>query len=380
MCYDEGRLMAYLDHEVTAEERAKIASHVAECGECAVVLERLATDSALAAAALGTLQPTAEVVPLPTPLEGRRVSARASAGGIRWTQVAAVAAVALVLSSFGLRPVRTAAANLLQVFRMQKVQTVTLSEADLQSIGTALKAGGHVDLKSFGEAWIVGGSSAATTVTLSQAQATVGFPVKLPSNAPAEPVIMLQQGRTYKFKLHVAAINEALTSYGSERTLPSALDNKEFSINVPPIVIARYPVPAGTNTAGWPSKSRGLYVGQARSPEIVVPDGVDAAQLRDVLLNLPFIPASVRNQIAAVQNWQSTLIIPNVDGTAHDVTIDGVPAVVITPKSAARDTRAKFGPLPDSTSVIWNDNGVIRAIGGPINEEAAISLAKTMVK
>ena len=107
---------------------------------------------------------------------------------------------------------------------------------------------------------------------------------------------------------------------------------------------------------------------------------MDAAQLRDVLLNLPFLPQNVRDQLAAVQDWQSTLIIPNVDGTAHDITIDGVTAVVISPKSAARDARGKLGPLPESTTVIWNDNGVVRAVGGPIDEETAIALAKSTMR
>jgi hypothetical protein len=144
--------------------------------------------------------------------------------------------------------------------------------------------------------------------------------------------------------------------------------------------VARYPVPAGTSTAGWSDKTSGVYVGQARSPELTVPDGVDAAQLRTALLDLPFIPQTVRDQLAAIQDWQSTLIIPNIDGTAHDVSVDGVPAVVVTPKSAVRDARSKLAPLPDSSTVIWNDNGVVRAIGGPIDENTALGLARSTMK
>ena len=129
-------------------------------------------------------------------------------------------------------------------------------------------------------------------------------------------------------------------------------------------------------TAGAPP----IYVGESRGPELVVPDGVDAAQLRDVLVNLPFLPENVRTQLAAVKDWQSTLIIPSVDGTAHDITIDGTPAVLVSPKSAARDLRAKMGPLPDSATVIWNQDGVIRAVGGAIDEETATSMAKSMIK
>jgi hypothetical protein len=376
MCEDEGRLLAYLDGEVSEPERTEIESHVNECRECAAALARLKVDRDVAAGALERLQPAAQVVEMPA----RRPSAAPVVRRFSRSRIAAAVAAALVVASFALPPVQNAAASLLQVFRVQKVQTVTLSQTDLNSISTALKKGGHVDLQSFGDAWIDGASSTPTSVTLAQAQAALDFPVKLPSSESAQPALLLTHAQTYRFRLHIAAINGALASYGGDAKLPTALDGKVFTVNIPATLVARYPVPAGTNTAGWPDRTSGVYVGQARSPELTVPDGVDAAQLRTALLDLPFIPQTVRDQLAAIQDWQSTLIIPNIDGTAHDVSVDGVPAVVVTPKSAVRDARSKLAPLPDSSTVIWNDNGVVRAIGGPIDENTALGLARSTMK
>ncbi|HEY5488196.1 MAG TPA: zf-HC2 domain-containing protein [Candidatus Limnocylindrales bacterium] len=381
MCYEDGRLTAYLDGEVAPEERAEIAAHAETCPDCAANVARLEEDRAVAAEALVKLQPTAEVVSL----DARRDERRASPPARRWgrAQIAAVAVAALVIASFAIAPIRNAAANLLQVFRVQKIQTVSISQADLQSIGAALEKGGHVDLQAFGEAWIDGAASEPAQVTLAEAQAAVDFPIKLPKNQSGDPALYLQKAQTYRFKLHVAAINDALKTYGSDRTLPAALDEKVFEVSVPEIVLARYGTPAGGTAGGPQGQPDGIYVGQAHSPELVVPDGVDAASLRDVLLNLPFLPQNVRDQLAAVTDWQSTLLIPNVDGTAHDVSIDGVKAVVISPKSAARDARKKatmLGPITDTTTVIWNDNGVVRAVGGPIDEGTAIALAKSTME
>lgn len=380
MCYEDGRWIAYLDGEVTPEEHAEIAAHAETCHECTANVARLEADRAVAADALAKLQPTAEVVSL----DARRDEPRAAPPARRWgrAQIAAVAVAALVIASFAIAPVRNAAANLLRVFRVQNVQTVAISQADLQSIGTALEKGGHVDLQAFGEAWIDGAASEPTTVTLAEAQAAVDFPIKLPTNQSGSPTLFLQNAQTYRFKLHVAAINDALKTYGSDRTLPEALDGKAFEVSVPAIVLAQYSS-SNPNPAGQTGNPDGVYVGQARSPELVLPEGVDAASLRDVLLNLPFLPQSVRTQLAAVSDWQSTLLIPNVDGTAHDVTIDGVSAVVITPKSATRDARKKataLGQITDTTTVIWNDNGVVRAVGGPIDEGTAIALAKSTME
>jgi hypothetical protein len=373
MCYEDGRLLAYLDGETTQDEQSEIAAHVSACEVCSASVERLEADRAIAADALANLQPEADVIPLRTH--------RTAPPTRRWgrAQIAAVAVAALVVASFAIAPVRNVAASLLQVFRVQKIQTVTISQVDMQSISAALKNGGHVDLQAFGEAWVDGAAAEPTTMTLAEAKAAVDFPVKLPTNQPGTPTLSLQKAQTYRFKLNVAAINEALISYGSDRTLPDALDGKVFEVSVPAIVLAHYGS-LSSSTGDSSGAPDGIYVGQARSPELVVPDGVDAASLRDVLLNLPFIPQSVRDQLAAVSDWQSTLSIPNVAGTARDVTIDGVNAVIVSPKSAARDARTKFGPLPDSTTVIWNDNGVVRAVGGPIDEGAAIELAKSTME
>ena len=374
MCYEEDRLLAYLDGETTAEERDLIAAHLGSCPECTACTARLEADRTVASDALRLLQPTGDVVAMPAP---RRTSRLAAFG---WGKVAAVAAAVLLLGSFAFAPVRSGAAGLLQIFRVQDVQTVSLTQADLQSITDALQSGsGHIDLKSMGEVWIDGTEAKPKTVTLAEAKAAVDFPIKLPKDATGQPTITLQAAQTYRFKLNVAAINAALKSYGSDRTLPAGLDGKVFSVEIPAVVLAAYgdtrPV---DSSAGVSAGSSTLFVGQARSPELVVPEDVDAAALRDVLLNLPFLPESVRSQLASISDWQSTLIVPNVDGTAHDVTIDGVHAVVITPKSPARDARRKLGPLPpDNAAVIWNQDGIVRGIGGTINEETAISLAKS---
>ena len=34
MCYEDGKLMAYLDDEVSADERSAIAQHLADCRDC----------------------------------------------------------------------------------------------------------------------------------------------------------------------------------------------------------------------------------------------------------------------------------------------------------------------------------------------------------
>lgn len=382
MCLDEGKLMAYLDGEVSAEERTTIDTHLDNCAECASRLAALEADSAFAARTLDSLTPSAEVLPLP-PLV--RPAPR------RWTGIAAGVAAVLVAASFAFAPVRVAAADLLRVFRVQKVQTIALSPSDLQQMQDTLKSGsGHIDMKSLGEAWVDGGPREPKDVTLTQAQAAVDFPVQLPKGI-GEPKLSLQGAQTVKFKLNVDAVNGALRYYGSDRMLPDSVDGKVFEVRIPVSLTARYGDAVGKTAVGpqnGKSFTDGVFVGQARSPELIVPEGVDPAQLRDVLLNLPFLPKNVRDQLAAVDDWHATLLVPSVGGTAKDVTIDGVPAVVMTPDSLARTARAKasvvgtgISPLPEHvTTVLWNKDGVIRAISGSVDETKAMALARSCME
>jgi hypothetical protein len=373
-CYDDGELLAYLDGEVTAETRAAMTAHVRDCEECRGTVARLAQECGVAADALERLQPRAEVVTLAA--EAVRPQPR-----FGWGRIAAAAAAVLVLASFTLAPVRTAAADLLRVFRIQKVQTISLSQDDLQQIGDTLSKGtGHIDLKSMGEAWVDGTPGKASAVTLAEAQKAVDFPVTLPQGVNGTPEITLAPAKTYRFKLKVAAINDALRYYGSERTLPDSVDGKVFSVQVPAIVLARYEVGSNPAATGKARLMQGVSVGQGRSPQLVVPEGVDAAQLRDVLLNLPFLPKNVRDQLAAVNDWQSTLLVPDVGGSSHNVTIDGVPAVVIGRPQMVNPKSLGTQKVPQYETIVWNDNGVVRALGGPMDEAAATRLVKSMMR
>jgi hypothetical protein len=393
MCYEEGRLMEYLDGEVEPGERAEMASHLRECDGCAASLAGLEADRQAAGRALSKLVPDGEA-DVAVAAGGGSADAPARArsgmsglvGRVGWQRLAAAAAVVVLASSLTLAPVRNAVADLLKVFRVQKIQVVSMTTEDLQNIGDALQKGqGHIALKSMGDVWVTGPKSKATTVTLAEAQAALDFPVRLPTAIKGIPKLKLSSGQTYQFKLKVAAINEMLKYYGSESMLPDAVDGKVFSAKIPAILVATYggstPDP-GSGPSGLRTSSldeRAIFVGQARSPELVVPEGVDPAKLRDVLLNLPFLPDKVREQLTAVNDWQSTLLVPDIGGAAHDVTIDGVPAVVMDRPSGPRLKQPGF-TVPEWVTVVWSKDGVVHAVGGAMNEATAIGMAKSMMR
>jgi hypothetical protein len=390
MCYDDGQLTAYLDGETDAETSSAIGAHLSECAACSARLERLSSDSAFAAEKLGALEPTAEVIPMPASgpsardaqgnrerwggREDAKPGRRARVRSVSRIQIMTAAAAVLMLGSLALAPVRTAVASMLQIFRVQQVQSMSITGEDVGKIEEAFRGSGHVSLKKYGDVWVEGGSMESSDVVLPRAQAAVDFPVKLVPSDTGTPTVMLTGRSTYRFKLHVSAINEVLTQYGAETLMPESADGKVFSVEIPAMVVVGYPSPVGE-----PGKKRlktdNLTIAQARSPQLIVPDGVDPARLRQVLIDLPLLPQQVRNQIADVKEWQSTLLIPNMGGESHDVTINGTPAVAMHEK--IEDPHA---PFTQNTTLIWSENGVFRAINGPIDEKTAIEFAQSMMR
>ncbi len=412
MCYEEGRLMEFVDGETGGSLADEIEAHVSACAECAEAVTRLREDRAFAEASLTGLR-----VWEPTPMASREVTAAswpASSASVSstsdetpvrrpgwsariaefgWGKAASIAIAVLALSSLGFAPVRSFASDVLRVFRVERIQTISLSAADLERISSALSGGeGHIDMEGLGEAWVDGVEPEAREVTLEEARAGVDFPVTLPDASVGSTVaVTLQSAATLKFKLKVAEVNKLLAYYGSERDLPKSLDGKVFEVKIPAVVLATY---------GQEDPDVGFVnpvtIGQARSPELIVPDGVNPMELRDVLVSLPLLPEHVRQQLASIDDWQHTLIVPSVGGSAREITIGGVPAVLMKseetfeaggqtmegaadPDAPAGDRSTRPDEVAPPVTIIWQQDGVVRAVFAP-GEKKAIAIAESMIR
>jgi len=303
----------------------------------------------------------------------------------------------LLIGSLAFAPVRAVASQVLGIFRVQRLQTVSISQADLERVGKVLSEGnGSISLDSLGDVDVAGTSTEPSETTLQAAQAAVDFNLLAAPGMEGTPTVVLQQAMTIKFKLHIDKVNGLLESYGSTKLFSKALDGQEFSIHMPATIVMAYPDPSAPRVGGpdttdpdslplrdaalYSDPGLGLIVAQTRGPQLSVPAGVDPLEIRDVLLGLPFLPDSVRSQLASVQDWQNTMLIPNVDGATREVTVAGMPGVVMTPRDAAPpgiDTPAAE-EMP--VVVMWNDNGVMRAVGGTGGEARILGVAESIAR
>ena len=93
-CWTEGDLRAYLDRELPAGDRERIAAHLAECSACGALYGEIAARAERVAAALGALAETVSPV-----------AARPAARPVRlWPRWAAAAGIAAGLALLLLTP------------------------------------------------------------------------------------------------------------------------------------------------------------------------------------------------------------------------------------------------------------------------------------
>ncbi len=284
----------------------------------------------------------------------------------RYKKMAAAAvAGAALFAMFSFGPVRATAADMLKIFRVDKIQTIAINPSDLTELETIFREkGGKVDIRNFGTVESTG-KVTATKATLDEAGKAVDFPLSMPREIPegyTAPVYTVYKGMQINFNLNTEAINSSIKSLGGDKFLPRELDGKTFSLRVPDAVNAEYKSSDG---------GRELLLAQARSPEIRVPSGVDENTVRDALLSIPVLPDNLRKQLAAINDWQHTLPVPNINGSTTEVTVNGEEGVYIKANAGHEQRQVN--------SLVWHDNGVIRMIcGDDLTLDQATAIASSM--
>lgn len=362
LCPDKGLLQAYLDNEVSAEEKSEIKEHLASCAQCRLAVEELADLEMWAGGKLIQYQHNIE-----------RIAAGSSArcaennnvirGGHsvkrslkKWTAVAASVAVLAGVLTFA--PVQDALADFLSIFRVQKVQMVKIEPDELQQMAETLeKQVGNVHLRQFGKIEFQK-QVEAKQLSYDEAEAILPFALKQPAAVLGDwvlddKVVFVPEGKA-EFELDVDQVNALLKSLGAKTMLPETLQGKTFTIKTPAGVEMIY---LGRNG------ETAFKVQQFASPELNVPQGVDANALRAALLDIPFIPQDLRTQLAAVKDWQNTLIVP---------TVEGGEAISVNGNDAVYSNNQGFSML------IWVEDGIIYQIYGQIDKKSALTIAKSL--
>lgn len=378
-CYDAGTLQAFLDGECNGVKRKQVEEHLLACDTCSATVEHLKENKDFTNAKLSGYYHVLSSGSVDTGLAWSRFSRgkfkeqttsqyrKGVLNMLARYRFAAVAAVVVIATAtvFSFGSVRSAASELLSIFRVEKVQTISITPEDMAGIERGIREGaGQVDIENFGKLEF-SGKIESFRVTQAEAVQDLDFQLRLPSVVPEG--FELQEfnkttGGTMNLILDTTRTNEVLKSLGSSNLLPDELNGRMFTVKFPVIVQASYNEGDGNR----------IMVMQGRSPELLAP-GSDVAAIRDALLALPFLPENLRNQLAAVNDWQHTILVPDIDGSSQEVSVAGQQGVFVTP--GANGNHHGRGQI---NSLIWQENGVVYAISGDFNLEQAQQMAASM--
>jgi len=285
----------------------------------------------------------------------------ARAGGIRkW--FAAAASIAIVGFAFTLPPVQAAAEAFLDVFRVQQFTGVAFDPERLRS----LESSGIRPEAIFGDIEPLTTEQAPVSyASAAEAGAAAGIQVRVPAWVPegySSTGIMVSSEHAARFTVKTAGMQAVLDTLGlPDVELPEGLDGQTATVRVPPIVSQSYA-----------NGERGLFVIQARSPDVSFPAGVDLSKLAYAALRVLGMTRDEAYRMSVTIDWNSTLIvpIPRRAVSYRPINVSGNEGLLM--EGLAAGEKFPGGVL------MWSDGGQTYAVAGAVNGAELLEIAQTL--
>lgn len=303
----------------------------------------------------------------------------------------AVAMVALLLltTAFVATPMRSLADDLLNRFRVEKFEAITVNMEQFTEfgLGIALQAmtADPEELMTAAEGLVEVEttfdkqdplSNAAELGSLDDVQAAFGdfrAPASLPDGFDAAPRILVTDAGSVTATVDTASANTIVQELGLPiYSLPDATQAPEmiFKVELPQALIMHYEADSGGH----------LAVVQLESPTLITPDSVDMNALREDLLMLPGLPSDLVSQLRSIEDWESTLILPVPQGAeTRDVSIDGEAGLLLeSGEFDGSDWGIEFELEGDASVVMWHDDGTLYVVAGSVNGSDVLDVADSL--
>ncbi|MBC8159692.1 MAG: zf-HC2 domain-containing protein [Roseiflexaceae bacterium] len=312
-CLDHGRIRAFLDGELAEFERATIASHLSTCAACRHMLAEVGTTADFAArmlaaptvsapeAALARFRSGLPISTAPQRAAKEQPMTTRTSSGPRRAWITSIATLAVLIGLLALPPVRAAADQLLQIFRVQQVVFVPISQERSQQLESLNFDGQSLFLS---EPQFEGGEPQPPQSFASAEQAAAaGFALNPPTELPSAPVSTNYQGwssQDMSFQVNVESARELLRLLDIQNvSIPDALGSEPVRVSV-----------GNVASASLRGSGYTLDLTSGASPEVALPEGVDLSQLGSALLQIYGTAPAQAEAMARDIDWTSTLVVP----------------------------------------------------------------------
>jgi len=220
------------------------------------------------------------------------------ARGVLTKLAAGVAVAAGIGFALTIPTVRAKASSFLALFREVSFVAVPVSPGEVERVN-------GLDLEHLiGDRVQVLEQNASVDVTSrAQASQAAGFTVVLPTMLPEGAVqsVMSVGGRhVARITADTARLKQVLDALGlSDVKVPEELDGETAMITVSPMVLT-----------GYEQGDRKAAFMQGPMPEVLMPAGVDLAQLGEIGLRVLGMPADEARTFANSVDWRTTFLVP----------------------------------------------------------------------
>jgi hypothetical protein len=290
------------------------------------------------------------------------------------------AALMLLILVLAFPGTRALAGELLNLFRVQQVQVVSVDFTGLEQLtGDGALGNQFTELISDSVDIQQEPGEPVAAANGKEASQLAGFNVRIPAGmTPSQ--INVTGAAAFSMRLDRAKAQALLDEAGrSDLVLPPSVDEAEISVDIPASVSVAFgtcPKP-GSEVSGNTEQSTTelrypdcVILAQIPSPSVNAPASLDIEALARIGLEFTGMSAEEAAELTSTVNWTSTLLVPIPRNADHrQVSVDGVTGTLIQRPSVENPQFA----------LLWVKDGIIYAISGlGTNSEQAIEMANSL--
>ncbi len=383
---NEGLIRAYLDQALSVDQTAEINAHLKTCSHCLAKMNELQIRANSVQTKLIRLDGEPEQIHSPSIIRTRlaqRLEIEKETQSMKpniFSRIpraawAVLAATAVLVVAFTFAPVRALANSFLALFRVEQIRIV---EFDPEKISQKLKNSSQLEYILSNQVQVEETGELQQVSSSEEASALAGFTVRLPVEIVGERKITVQPAAKMNFTVDLELVRGVLKDLGREDIrLPDNLDGALVQMEIPAGVMTSYgdcsfdedrPVPDPDAT---PIPMRDFKecttLLQVPSPAVSAPPDLNLNQIGEAYLQVLGMDAQEAASFARSVNWTTTFVVPLPSSYAdyEEVQIDGAVGTLIY---------ETVGYHP-SFSLLWVKDGIIYALNGPGDREAALEMA-----
>lgn len=291
-----------------------------------------------------------------------------------WLGITAMLACVILI-----QPVRAAAESALTIFRVNDVNTITITVTDLQDMIAGFRSSGVFPTKDMsGQTKSDSEAQAPDNLkshikSLNSVRDFNAFSFSLPTALKSEsPKLYTTDSESKTITLDTTGINAELKKMGAATMLDSSLNGSEITVDTPASITAEY---------------SDVTLIATQSAYIDAPDTTTNSLWKSVL-SIPAIPDDLRVQLAAIDPKTRDIYLPVIEGLGRETDLGSTTGYIYSTSDLAQvasvipdligSTQLTKLQSENESALIWVRNGVLYCLAGQKSDSELSQIARSI--